>query len=419
VSELPEEVRICLEELSRDSGQNDMAPGESEGASLPKFPELAWRGLFDTYRKVVARSTEASDIFHFAGLWANAAARLGRRIWYPFGMKLRPNVYIVCFGPTGDRKTTATRQATEIGTGLMVISGSGSGEGLAEEISHETPGEGVLIHAEELSQILKPGRWDGSTLIPTLTQCFDCPEKYEMKFRKSPISLDRPTPNILAGVTPEWFWRDFRVSDFQGGFGNRMFFLTGSPKRCIPRPELPDLAAIGQELEELAAVESCQARLDEKACELWDKFYMAWREEEMKHNDSLFHVAVKRVPSYVLKLAMLYAASERTLPEIHADQLSAAILVGRYGAECAKELLSLQHTATNPRKELEGRILAYVRTQNGKTASRRHIRRAVQRYYRDVEDFNRALDSLVRAEELFVKRPTGKGPTWISTEELD
>jgi hypothetical protein len=36
----------------------------------------------------------------------------------------------------------------------------------------------------------------------------------------------------------------------------------------------------------------------------------------------------KSKPAYIIKLCMIYAASEGTLPEITLDQLSASILVG-------------------------------------------------------------------------------------------
>ena len=385
--------------------------------ALPVFRDPAWRGIFADYRTANERATEASDVFHFAALWARCATALGRRVHFSYGMKLYPNVYVVCFGPTGDRKTTATRQATELGNGIKIISGGGSGEGLADAFSQAAPGAGSLIHAEELSQILRPGRWEGSTLIPFLTQCFDCPERYEMKFRKSPVSLERPTPNLLAGVTPEWFWRDFRVNDFQGGFGNRMFFVTGAPKDCLPRPASPDLFQISRAAEALSGIEPSEARLDAEAEPLWDRFYRAWRAAESRR-DALLNATVRRIPSYILKLAMLYAAGEGTLPEIQAEQLSAAILVGRHGALCAEELLSLQHTGTTARKELERRILAYLRAEHG-SATKREIYKRLWRHYKDSEEFNRTFDSLQRAGEIYTSTAVGgRGSVWVSLEPL-
>src|SRR5712692_3597570 len=222
------EARFTGESRSQDSPRSaaaDSAPREDgakqENYQLPPFPKAAWRGMFQDYRAAMERATEAADPFHFAALWVPAAVRLGRRVWFSYGMQLFPNVFLVLYGPTGDRKTTAMRRGTELGDSFKIIRGGGSGEGIADGFSEAEPGQGFLLYAEEFSQILRPGRWDGATLIPFLAHCFDCPERYELKFRKSPVNLERPTPSLIAGATPECFWQDFRIRDFQGGFGNR------------------------------------------------------------------------------------------------------------------------------------------------------------------------------------------------------
>jgi hypothetical protein len=401
-----------LSEPHRESQMEDRER-QREGA-LPEFPKAAWRGLFADYRAAMERATEASDAFHFAVLWARCAVALGRRVRFSYGMQLFPNVYVVCFGPTGDRKTTATRMGVEIGNTFRIVRGSGSGEGLADEFSSSEPGQGLLLYAEEFSQVLRPGRWDGATLIPFLTQCFDCPERYEMKFRKSPVELEQPTPSLLAGATPNWFWQDFRVNDFQGGFGNRLFFFTGVRKPAMPLPESPTLEAISKVVDALGVIQPCEVRLDANSHVLWEKFYRAWDAEESRR-DPLSVATVKRIPSYILKLAMLYAALESTLPEITCEQLAAAILVGRYGEDCAKELLSLQNVGTNPRKELERRILELVGREPNGVVSKRTIYKRLWRHYSDAEAFNRAFDSLVRAGELFTKNE-GRGRVLVSLD---
>ena len=424
VPPLPEtEVREIARSVSRyapaasapdEARRVDLALEESERAeSLPAFPEAAWRGPFNDYRNALGQATEASDVFHFAALWTRAAVALGRRAWFSYGMQLFPNVYVVCFGPTADRKTTATRRAAELGEGFKVVRGGGSGEGLADEFATADPGQGFLLYVEEFSQILRPGRWEGATLIPFLTQCFDCPERYEMKFRKSGIKLERPTPSLLAGTTPEWFWQDLRAKEFSGGFGNRHFFLTGARKAPIALPEMPDLGKISDAVNRLSGIQSCQAHFSPEASDLWRAFYAAWDTEEKRH-DSLTLAAIKRIPAYVLKLGMVYAAFEATLPEITLDQLAASIQVGHYGQRCAGELLSLQNAGTNPRKELERRILAFVSNQPGRHTTKREIYRLLRRHYRDAEDFNRAFDSLVRAGELFT-RTVGQS-TWVGLD---
>lgn len=376
---------------------------------LPDFPEAAWRGCFDKYRRIMRRSTEASDVFHFAALWARSAVALGRRVYFNYGMPLYPNAYLVCFGSTGDRKTTATRFATHLGGEFAIIRGGGSGEGIADDFSKATPAEGLLLYAEEFSQILRVGQWTAATLIPFLTQCFDCPDLFELKFRKTPIAVDRPTPVLLAGTTPDWFWQDFRARDFQGGFGNRLFFLSGARKESIAIPEAPVLEPVSTAVQGLERLDQCEARLEGKAAQRWREFYGAWNGNRSRI-DPLLVAATERIPPYVLKLAMVYAALEQTLPQIELDQLDAAILVAQYGERCAAELLALQHSATNPRKELERRILAFV---NSTLTTKRRIYRSLQRHYADAEAFNRAFDSLVRAGELFTK-PAIHGRIYVS-----
>jgi hypothetical protein len=394
----------------------DQSSSKTESEKQLIFPQAAWRGIFSEYREAVKNATEASDVFHFATLWALCAATLGRRVWFSYGMKLFPNAYLVCFGRTGDRKTTATRRATELGTRIKIVRGGGSGEGIADAFSGTKPGEGLLMYAEEFSQILRPGRWEGATLLPFLTQCFDCPVRYEMKFRKSPVELDEPTPTLLAGTTADWFWQDFRPKDFAGGFGTRLLFLTGMRKPPIPLPDSPDLRRISNAVDDLASIEPCQVQLETKARALWEEFYGAWIDED-ERRDSYLLTVVQRILPYVLKLGIVYAATEGTLPAITLDQLSAAILVGRYAESCVKELLSLQNAGTNARKELERRILALVKSKSGRTFTKRDTYRKLHRYYTDSEMFNRAFDSLVRAGELYVKS-LPRGMVLVSTEPL-
>ena len=167
----------------------------------------------------------------------------------------------------------------------------------------------------------------------------------------------------------------------------------------------------------LAVVTPGEARLEVRARKLWEEFYVAW-EAESSRRDPLLLAAVQRIQPYILKLSMLYASMEGTLPDITCDQLKAAILVGRYGEACVAELLSLQHAGTNPKKELERRILTFVRTQPGRVSTKRAIYKGLWRHYSDAEAFNRALDSLVRAGELFTKQ-AGRGSIWVSTETME
>lgn len=395
---------------------NCRQPGGTQtnyGGDKLALPETVWRGAFGEYRSLMANATEAPDGFHYSTLLARAGATLGRRIWFRYGMRLFPNFYIVNFGPTGDRKTTAQRCFENLGNApLKLISGAGSGEALADEFRDLSPGTSCTFQLEEFSELLRRGKWEGATVLQFLTTCFDCPPQYDQKFRKNPVSLIEPTPNLLAGTTPEWFWASARLSDFQGGFGNRLLFFTGTRKGPIPLPSEPDLTAIQAKVDALAEIPGGEARLNHEAVGLWETFYSAW-EAEQQRRDQMLRVTVERIPAYILKIAMVYAAFEYTLPTITYSQLRAAILAGHFCTRCAEELLSLQHAGTNPTKELERRILAFVVRQPRRRTTKREIYRALSRHYSNAAEFDRSFRALERAGELLAE-PVGKGSWTVS-----
>jgi hypothetical protein len=297
------------------------------------------------------------------------------------------------------------------GGDIKIISGAGSGEAMADQFQGLEPGAPVVISLEEAAELLRRGRWEGSTVIPFLTTCFDCPSKYELPFRKNPVNLDQPTPSLIASTTPDWFWQSVKLADFQGGFANRILYFTGERKDPIPLPSLPDLDLIRMKVDELIEQETVEAKFGPGAVNLWEAFYAAWGEKQQKL-ETMLQVAIQRIPAYVIKICMVYAALEKTLPEITRAQLGAAILVGNYCVKCAEELLSLQNSGTNPTKELERRILSYVKREGGQV-NKRLIYKALWRHYSDASQFDRSFRALVNAGELYAE-PRQRGEWLVS-----
>lgn len=402
--------------LSSSQSSNEVNNGSgaechSDLPAVPKFPDAAWRGRFADYRDEMRRCSEASDAYHFLAFWAAAGNVLGRRVYFPYGIRLYANVYAIGFGPSGDFKTSALRRAAEMteSAGVRVVRGIGSGEGIAEGLGEEP----TLFSLDEFSNLLRQGKWDGSTLLPTLTEIFDCPESYEREYRKKPISLQRPVCSILAGTTEAWFWRDVREIDFEGGYGNRIIYLTGLPNEPMSLPGIPNLQFAIAALKELKALPQQEACLEPKAARMWERFYPAWRKKQFS---SLERVATKRIPAYVLKLAMTYAALEGTLPEIQAEQLKAALLVGNYAVKCVRQLIGERFSGANAFRELEKRIMDRVSRAPSSTLTKRNLYRALWRHYQNAEQFNRVFDSMVRAGSLYIKSDQRR--TYVSTESF-
>ncbi len=381
------------------------------------FPDAAWRkGPFATYREAMVGATHAPEAALFAGLWAAAAASLGRGAWFYLGMDVYPNVAITVFGASGDGKTTGARHGVDRLQGLEdsvgVLRGAGSGEGVVDWL-RETK-EAHLWFAEEYSEILIRAGWDGATIRSVITNLWDCPPEYELRFKKDkrrgepPPKLIRPTLNLLVCTTPANFWRYLRDEEVESGYGSRWLYLTGARRPMIPRPLRPDATLIGaveDALADLAGMAEIDCSLSDDARALWDDFCGAWEVEAWA---PLTRAAVKRVPQYVIKLGMLYAAFESTLPEITAEQLKAAILVGHYAAHCADTLMR-ELKPGGFRSRLETRILEIV-TETPLPAYRikRQIGGGVA-----VEDVDRAIRVLERVGELLKVGDTREGrPVW-------
>ena len=218
--------------------------------------------------------------------------------------------------------------------------------------------------------------------------------------------------SILACTTEAWFWGAVRDSDFEGGFANRFVYVTGPANEPLPLPGIPNLTAAVSAISRLRTLPEQEARLERQAERVWEQFYLAWRKEKFA---PLEGAAVKRIPAYVLKLAMTYAALEGTLPEIRKEQLSAALVVGAYAAKCTRQLIAVRFSGTNAHRELEQRILAAV---GQSLTTKRNLYRSLHRHYRNAEQFNRVFDSMVRAGSLYTK-PVEHGRVYVSAEPFD
>jgi hypothetical protein len=381
----------------------------AEPDAPPLFPRQAWRGVFERYRAAVSGKSEAAEAYHFVALWSVCGAALERKIWIPYFHKVYPNTYLVCIGPTADHKTSAERLAVAQAeaAGQRTIRGGGSGEGIAEELQ---PGP-CLVFMEEISTLLRAQRWEGATLGPMLTEVFDCPDRYERRYRKNPINVERPTLSLLSASTPEWFWRDAREVDLEGGLGNRLLFFDGIPKDSVPFPGLVDVDFIGELRKVLAGTPETEAHLTDQAKALWERFYHAWRKRSQKL-EPLEAAMTKRLDVYTLKLALLYARLEGTLPWIDEDQLTAAILVTNYAAGAVKRLIDLRRAGSNPAKDLESRIVMAVKNTKTLPTSRRYLHQSLSRYARSAQEFNKAFEAVERADLIRTERDGRRTLVW-------
>jgi len=133
---------------------------------------------------------------------------------------------------------------------------------------------------------------------------------------------------------------------------------------------------------------------------LWNDFYLAWKSTTWPE---LTTAAIKRVPAYIVKLSMIYACFEGT-SLITADQLSAAIKVGHYGAKCADQLMG-RHRQHTTQGKCEARVLAVLKDHD---LPPWQIHRRISGSY-TAEELTRAIRALEHAGAIFQTRKTRRG----------
>ncbi|MBC8229497.1 toprim domain-containing protein [bacterium] len=377
------QIDISQEETSSDNAKSQsdittetkveipVSVNQPKGQIGIAFPEQAWRGIFDTYRKAQKDSTEAPEQYHFAVLSTIAGVLMGRSCYVYTGRELYPNFYTAIIGPTGkSRKDTAVSRGDDlirnVSPNVITTHGLATPEGFigilqepaAEEVDdlpeHEqqrslsvTNYEGFrcLVICTELATLLKKATQETSKgLIPVLTQAYDCRPFLENPTRVNPLKARAPTVAMLGVSTAEWLERNLDIGDVFGGFGNRFVFYNWAPTGPIADPIEPDGYLIRQIEEYLIKTLTVQREKQNKFT--WDAnakdLLTKWYNERYycEYKSEVIAAIVERIDTNMRKLALLYAALENEADdfEIHLDQLQSAIAVAEYWQAVAIDL---------------------------------------------------------------------------------
>lgn len=354
-----------------------------------QLPESAWQGLFAGYRALVTDTTEAPDSYHYAVFATVLGATLGRRLWVNYGHPVFPNLYACLVGTTSHaRKGTAWRRGhtllnklhcadgdTPEESALQVVPGIGSAEGLLDVLNGKR--KVVVVAEEEFSSLLGKAKQEAlSNLIPKLTSLFDCHDLETLQTRHKKVTALEPFVSIVTGTTPEWLEKYLSRDDIHGGFANRFIYVSGEPKPPKPYPDpvhtqrqaqlvqsMNDIRAWAQHLNE----SSCQGELvaSEAAKTLFEDYYRE-NYEASKH-EALAAVLTRRMPLYVWKLALLYAACERS-EGIEPCHVEPAIAVARCLERSVQTIFA--EFGTSKTRKLENRFKALLKEAGGAMTSR-------------------------------------------------
>jgi hypothetical protein len=379
-----------------------------------ELPDDCLRGPFGKWVNLW-RNHEGSDAYEFVNFFGISGLRLGRRARIYCGTWLNPNAYVVTYGPSGiSRKSASQRHHRELlaaaDPDVVLQNGIVSAEGLIDALGgspdeeNPPPPKRMLWTMEEIASLLKKARQESTSNIPaTLTELYDCPAQYRLRTRGSPKIAIQPTLTILAASTAEWLESCLTDEQIMGGFANRFLYITGSFRPLVPLPREPDTGTWNRLLKALHDLgddfsQGATFTLSPNAQALWEGFYRSWHEDTYP-NEILGNI-VQRIPDYVLKLAMVYAAW-RSSATIQGEELDAAWAFGFYARDSVLRLFEGMHQSTQAK--LENRIEELLQERG--PMKRRDLHQAVGGRY-SAKQFNDAVDALFKAGVLATKGDT-------------
>jgi hypothetical protein len=329
--------------LSRE--QLTVEANETEGLSVncyggkstdTAFPEVAWTGLFQQWRDIVAPCTEAALVNLWGAFLLAVGVIIGRNAWRYSPRPLFPNFYLLLLGQTGDsRKSTVMWLACELlrytGVDFKELDGVVSSEGIFEALSDREGTKG-LIYADEFRALLSVARRKGTQdILPKLNSLYYCPERSSIDRRKESTTIVRPFLSMVT-ATPQAYVEDVLTDlEVSGGFLNRFMVLSGTEQKAKPRVRMPSVGeweSIAAELRPIGERTIGHVEMTAEAETLWDDFYIGWKEDRRGWSPTQANLSA-RTFEHILKIAVVYSvlAGEST---ISAKILETSIAIGKW-----------------------------------------------------------------------------------------
>jgi hypothetical protein len=255
---------------------------------------------------------------------------LGRRTFIRYATPLYPNSYVCLVGPSAlSHKSTAINLALEslgdIIDEMPPIRSLTTSQGLLQAMLNG--GGNAFVVLDELANLLSKKRQDyAADLMARLVELYSCPRTAGNYTRYEPLEVSHTFLTLLTGSTTEWLRSGLTASDLMAGFGNRMTFVLGDPRKVNPWPKAPFWANL--QWERITEYEG-EIRLDGDAREYWDKDFYPKFDEKQQASTPFVRVLAERIPEKILKAAIVMTAWRNT-DLVDLDILQGAVDWGRY-----------------------------------------------------------------------------------------
>jgi hypothetical protein len=295
-------------------------------------------------------NTEPAEIFDVWVAYSVVAAALRRKVGLQLGrISYHPNIYVVLVAEPGvARKTQAIKFGVEFLTTIPDIrrsSDSATKEALTDDIEAaklpSTMPDGSEFGHSSLNIISKEfesflgQKQENTRMLVALTDLFDCPDDWKARTRhgKSETTIVRPWVNLLAATTPDSLASSLPASAVGGGLTSRILFIWAEKKkRAVAIPALTEAEVqlkkkLEQDLYQISRIAG-EYSMTGDCVKKWTDWYNAYDEDESGNRvctDKSFSGWYSRKPTYIIKVAMLRAASSSNILTIHWNHIEESI----------------------------------------------------------------------------------------------
>lgn len=293
---------------------------------------------------------EGINLVHYTSALSIISAALERKCWIDRGyFKLYPNLYVIIVGDPGTKKSSSTQIALELlraSADINFIEDCLTPASLITTLrnSEKTFMNPVLnqyermspayVYSSELSVLLTD--IGGGNILTLLTNFYDSGPKdpntpwIKKTIKDGTIEIFGPQLSMLGCSTKEWLIRSLPGDAIGGGFTSRIIFcVIDETPAPVPYPSPKDAALFDKLCQTLKHINTLAGPFREtpEAREAYAAWYTDFMIQELPEcPDERFKGYAARKGDTVLKLAMVFSASERDDMLINERDLGRAVI---------------------------------------------------------------------------------------------
>lgn len=403
------------------------------------YDELLKPGTFlSEFYNSCKKDTNPNDFHFFHGL-AGLGFASGRNVALADQRPVMGNLFLCFAADTGSGKSQSNEYLSEVlkaglpwdethRDGVKIIGKPGSGEVLIDQMTDKVvvnPVTGVptkgrvkgYLNYDELTQLIKQGSRQGSTIDSILTSMYDGGDASSASRAAGIVTAHEPYLTMTSNIPPDTMREMFTQGSATSGFLNRFTFININEykqQRAMGVPVIPDYDYLGSKLGEIAkwAQSPVMVMPDDDAVELIEQFFNMELARYSPRTGNSVDPMMVRIELMFKKFMLLFAVNEmsETLTREHVEKAIKLYWIIKPGLERTSDSVGKSATSVLEDTIVE-KVTDYFK-KHGEAITEgdiwnRHckIMRVVKREGLERYQFEQALKSLVRTGELDEVKP--------------